>query len=402
MAGAGVAAAEDSEGSSPSSGSSTSSESSGSASSGSSGSASSGSTSGSQSSSAGNADESESSDDTVNSGEDADLDGAGSVDEDGVDEDAVDEDAVDEDAADEGGEDEDAVDEDAVDEDGEDAADDARMMEVHAHERFDLPARFRARRPEAFRHRFLMLVTQSVEIARVRQMYERADSKKELFGFIERLIQAAGRHRHRSRGVGLGKADECANSRDVAKRAWGFLHIRFELIDGGVELMMAVGDQAKQCVYRRLAPHGLGAMDEGSKAGEQPGVPSQEAGIHERGQKLGIVPRYLFQFVQLSNLLADREPKVPQGVQQGRHETLLGGVDLAVEEEQEVYVRVEAQVSASITANGYERHRGLGLGCRLAVQQLQDFVDSGRELGGRAGAAPSRLDLIPIRRSCRP
>ena len=132
MAGAGVAAAEDSEGSSPSSGSSTSSESSGSASSGSSGSASSGSTSGSQSSSAGNADESESSDDTVNSGEDADLDGAGSVDEDGVDEDAVDEDAVDEDAADEGGEDEDAVDEDAVDEDGEDAADETGAVDEGA------------------------------------------------------------------------------------------------------------------------------------------------------------------------------------------------------------------------------------------------------------------------------
>lgn len=139
MAGAGVAAAENSEGSSTSSGSS---ESSGSASSSSSGSASSGSTgstsgstSGQSQSAAGGADESESSDDTVNSIADADLDGAGSVDEDGVDEDAadeggedaVDEGAVDEDAVDEGAVDEGAVDEGAVDEGAvvDDAADDA-------------------------------------------------------------------------------------------------------------------------------------------------------------------------------------------------------------------------------------------------------------------------------------
>lgn len=107
MAGAGVAAADDGEGSSTSSESSQSSESSGS-------------TSGeSRSSGAGDAGESESSDETVTAGEGADLDGDAGFDGNAVDEDDEDED--DEDVVGEDAVGEDAVDEDAVDEDAADA-----------------------------------------------------------------------------------------------------------------------------------------------------------------------------------------------------------------------------------------------------------------------------------------
>ena len=88
--------------------------------------------------------------------------------------------------------------------------------------------------------------------------------------------------------------------------------------------------------------------------------------------------------------MADSKAQVPQRMQDGAHASFFGGPDLAVEEQQDVDVRVQAELPSSVTA---ERHHETGAACirRLGEQLLEQMVDAVRKtLERRASAVASR------------
>src|SRR5262249_38388583 len=88
----------------------------------------------------------------------------------------------------------------------------------------------------------------------------------------------------------------------------------------------------------------------------------------------------------LANLVADREACVPQRVQDGAHEMLLGRADLAVEQEEDVDVGVQAQLTTAVAAERDDQAGGRAAHS-ISEERLEETVDAIGKLAQRRASA---------------
>ena len=224
-------------------------------------------------------------------------------------------------------------------------------------------------------------------------MQQRPDPEKHLLRLVERLVEPAGGHRHGSGLARLGQRHDRPDRRDVTERPRRLLHIRLELVNRVIEAPVALGDQTEQRLDRRLTPDRRGTMDEGVESLENTQVARQKTGVDERDEKLRVVRLAQLELTELAYLVPHLEAQVPERVQQPFDETLLGGVDRAAKQDQQVDVRVETEVTPAIPADRHQCGRGLGLGGGLRVDPRQQGIDPGSEGLCRGRTTPRQLDF---------
>ncbi len=114
------------------------------------------------------------------------------------------------------------------------------------------------------------------------------------------------------------------------------------------------------------------------------------ARVEQREQEFGVVDFELGEVVDLPDLMADGKAQVPQRMQDGAHASFFGGADPAVEEQQDVDVRVQAELPSSIPAERHDETGGGGIS-RIPDEILEKVIDAVRKaLQRRASALASR------------
>ena len=274
---------------------------------------------------------------------------------------------------------------------------DARVMEVDAHQRLHRP-RFRARRAEALGHRLLVLVAQDVLVALVVEVHHRPDAQQELLGLVEGLVAAARDERRGADGLDGGQRGQGPDRGQVAQAAGGLLDVRLEVVDGVAVVPVPFRHQIPQRVDGRPAPRRPGVEDAVGEPVEDRPLARHEPRVGDRHQELGVVGLHALELRDLPHLVADVEAEVPQRVQDGLGQSLLGRRDPAVEEDQEIDVRVQAEVTAAVAA---DRHQGGGggRGAGAGGGPDQGFLQQAVHRGGvRVRGEPSPVRLPGVRR----
>src|SRR2546422_4923594 len=103
---------------------------------------------------------------------------------------------------------------------------------------------------------------------------------------------------------------------------------------------------------------------------------------------------------QLAHLVAEDEPEIPQRIEKAADEPLLLCADRAVEEHQDVDVRVKAEMPTSVSAEREDRDAARGPRRRLEelLQQRVDAVGVALDSAPPARAATRVLYQLPARR----
>src|SRR5438105_3345061 len=125
------------------------------------------------------------------------------------------------------------------------------------------------------------------------------------------------------------------------------------------------------------------AIEKGRVAGDR-------ARVEQREQEFRVVDFELGEVGHLPDLMADREARIPQRMQDGAHPFLFGFLDLAVEQEQDVDVRVQTQVAPTVAAER-DDEAGDGRARCFSEQPFEEFVEAVRKAPkGRASALAAR------------
>jgi hypothetical protein len=122
--------------------------------------------------------------------------------------------------------------------------------------------------------------------------------------------------------------------------------------------------------------------DAAGDAIEQRRVAGDRPCVEERQQELRVVDFEPGEVADLPDLVADREPRVPHRVQDRADPFFLRLADLAVEEQQDVEVGMQAELTPAIAAERDDEAR-VRRWRRGVEQPLQELVD-------RFGKAPQR------------
>ena len=248
------------------------------------------------------------------------------------------------------------------------------MVEVRAHQRFHLTGHLVVGRPEHRCGRFLQLVGQHVEVASDLHVQDRAEPEQEVLGLVDppdldpdvepsRRILELRDHPHRG---------------NVAQRARRVLDVGFEVIQRPVELAVPLLEQVAEGRQHRAPPGGARSLAQRRELLEERGVPVEVAGLEQRDQELGVVGVGLRQVGQLADVVPDVEAQVPEGVQHRPQEALLGRAERAAEHEQQVDVRVHAQLPPPVAAQRHHGDGGVGLTAGRPVDQPHQIVDAVR------------------------
>ena len=126
---------------------------------------------------------------------------------------------------------------------------------------------------------------------------------------------------------------------------------------------------------------------------EERRVATDRTGVHQCQQEFGIVHFEPRQLVDLPDLVADDQTGVPQRMQHRAQESLVAVVQRAVEHDQQIDVRIEAQVAAAVAAERRDRDLPPG-GWRIDHELSNQGVQAGR-VPLEGDAAPlSTHDLV--------
>ncbi len=116
---------------------------------------------------------------------------------------------------------------------------------------------------------------------------------------------------------------------------------------------------------------------------EQRRVADDRARVGQREQELRVVGLEAGAFVHLADVMADRQPEIPQRIQEGVQEALVRRPDRAGEEHQQIDVRVQAQLAAAVAAEREDRHR-----LRRRRRRRRTAAGRARPCGASTAAAP--------------
>ena len=194
----------------------------------------------------------------------------------------------------------------------------------------------------------------------------------------------------------IGEHRDRARRGEIAKRAGRVLHVGLELIQRVVEFRVALLDQREQRaqderVRARLVEDRAEPLEHRARARHRPRV-------EQRQQELGVVGLELLKILDVADLVADHDAEIPERVQKAVHEALFGRADAVAEEQEQIDVRVQAQVTAPVSAKRDDRERPVvrtGVGEQLPDQRV-DAIGVPLERAAAAGAARDRgAQLLP-------
>jgi hypothetical protein len=127
-------------------------------------------------------------------------------------------------------------------------------------------------------------------------------------------------------------------------------------------------------------------------------IARHQARVGQREQELRVIHFELRQLVDLTNLLSDREPGIPQRMKDRAKVALLGVTNRTSEQDQDVEIRERTEMTPAVAAKGNDRRRVPGL-WRLVRKTPKRQVDvSGVALERRSSASAARdvvADLPP-------
>ena len=249
------------------------------------------------------------------------------------------------------------------------------MVEVRAHERFHLTGHLLVGRPEHRRGGLLQLVGQHVEVASDLQVQDRAEPEQEVLG----LVDAPDLHPDIEPSRRILELRDHPHGGDVAQRARCVLDVGFEVVQRPVELAVPLLEQIAEGRQHRAAPGRARSLAQRRELLEERGVPVEVASLEQRDQELGIVGVGLRQVGQLADVVPDVEAQVPERVQHRPQEALLGRADRAAEHEQQVDVRMHAQLPPPVAAERHEGDGRVGLAAGRRVDLPHQIVDAVRE-----------------------
>ena len=223
------------------------------------------------------------------------------------------------------------------------------VPEVVRHQRFHALPRRLAGIVELAGELLLQLVPEHVVVAAAFEVHERPDAQQEVLGQRQqRQVFAAA---PQQRGIGHGR--DGARRRDVAQAARRVLHVRLELIQRRVELRVPGVDQLLQrAEHVRVRPRHVERLPQPL---EQRGVAGHQPRVGQREQELGIVHVQLRELGDVTDLVADDEAGVPQGMQQAPQEPFFRLLDRAVEQHEQVDVGERTEMPPAVSADGDER-----------------------------------------------
>ena len=271
----------------------------------------------------------------------------------------------------------------------------ARPQEVFPHEGFDPVVRMRARAAERLGDLLLQFVRQVIDVAATVQMEDGPDPENEVF----RFVQPSRRDAIFARGGGL-QAPEVPDGYDVAESARRTLDIRFELIEGVVELLMALGHEGKQRV--QCAAHVPRIERLRSQAIEHQVVGRDLPEIEQREQEFRVRDVGIAEIRELAHVVSERQLEIPQRLQHRPDEPLFGRTDRSAEDDQQIDIRVQAKRLAAVPAERTDGHRGRGERAGLLDHQLHHTVHAPGVLRGGGAARPPAPRLpgivLPSRR----
>ena len=207
----------------------------------------------------------------------------------------------------------------------------------------------------------------------------------------------------------IGEERDCARRGQIAKGTGCILHVGLELVQRVVEFRVALLDQGEQRaqdegVRVRLVKDRAEALEHGARARHRPRV-------EQRQEKLRVVGLEALKILDVAHLVSDDDAKIPQRVQEAVHEALFGRTYAVSKEQEEIDIRVEAEMTASVSAERDHRDRALvrtGIGEHLPDQPvdtirvtLERAAPARAARGGGAQLHEGRVERCSQRRTGR-
>src|SRR5215216_4885139 len=139
-------------------------------------------------------------------------------------------------------------------------------------------------------------------------------------------------------------------------------------------------------------------MERGTESIEHVARPRDRSRVEQRQQKFRIVFFELCEVTQLADLVTHHDAEIPQRMEEATQKSFLIRTDGVPEQDQQVDVRMEAQMPPAVPAKREDRDRSLWRH-RVAIQLPQDRVDPIRiSLEGPTTSSPPhdiRAELGP-------
>ena len=211
------------------------------------------------------------------------------------------------------------------------------MTEVLPHQRLDTLLRLPPVRTKRVGHFLLQIVAQHVNVAASFEMDQRSDALQKILGILQRSTHPIRLRLERRRF----EQTQMSRRHDVAETARGALEIRFELIDGAAELLVPLVNQLQQQIQDAAAVLLPNRAQPRLEALEELGIAREETGVEQREQELRIAGIELVELREIANVLADGEAQIPERLEQLADETLVGGGERLLEEDQQVNVGLQ-------------------------------------------------------------
>ena len=151
--------------------------------------------------------------------------------------------------------------------------------------------------------------------------------------------------------------------------------------------------------YDETAAFGRCRLQAPLEAVVQTPVAGQEPDVEQRKQQLRVIRLDAGEVSELANVLAHRQPKVPQRLQQRRDGELFAGADRPFGHDQQIDIRVKAKRPSAVPAERADRdgHRGLRTGGfgYLAHQAVHAIGVTRENIQTAASLAGARGILVP-------
>ena len=123
---------------------------------------------------------------------------------------------------------------------------------------------------------------------------------------------------------------------NVAQSARRTLDVGLELIEGVVELLMALGDERQERIER--AAHVARIERSRRQPVEDDLVPGDLPEIQQREQEFGVREVRLAEIRELAHVVSELQTEIPEGLQHRIDEPLFGRADRSVEHDQQIDV----------------------------------------------------------------
>ena len=162
----------------------------------------------------------------------------------------------------------------------------------------------------------------------------------------------------------------------VAQSAGRVLDVRLQVKHGVIEAGEPLLHQIDQGGPHRRTPGRFARQAVVGHPLEQRAIPLEEARLHQGRQVLGVVDLGIREFGEATDLVTHFEPEVPKRMEDRTDEFLFRCADLTVEDYQQVDVRMQAEVSAAVPADGNQGARRAGDALGSAINAAQDVVDA--------------------------